>query len=739
MIVRHKIAGIYVNPINPEKISIEVNHDQDAIINQARPHVGVSGLSLAREDIAFIKSKLNQPPGITEGIPYDIEITERGVTEVIQMYVDFMSGGLSASKDGLNIGIKMRQSLDALNDRIDAFTYESMYNETGVKPFTIDGITCSSYQDFFDRKCVYVPYVLSSIPDYQNAYMAIFSLVWIGVELARAIKELFKAAAPSVGLGVVMHVAAIIFEVAFTLGIFILLFDVLTQLISFLIQPLKYHGAMLMVDMLKITAAKLGLTFRSSIWENYPYNQIAYLPEKYEPLKSHSLVMTLFDSKADSGRKFDIMSFAGANSTGYTSPAKAPSSAHDSNTPGIQHGYLNGTGGDLLRLAKTFCNGKIIIPDQTNDLVLERRDYYPSGTPYQLPDIRQDWNEYNLDELIANILIRFATDLNEKNSVDNYLGTMMQATHQQILTINQALVGLKGIREIKIAASRGIAKRSLTWVENMVNQLIDFMNDNRDGLTFFINTQIIGVVNVTLKSLKVLAIIWNLTIDSMHVVTNVINAIIDVINAAFGASIDHITVFDHGNGKIDLKLFDDVPLFTPNQIPKRDALKNRLAAWLFENDMIDTPKLLMIDTSRSEFTNSRIGYAHTDNNNTVHALNLWNKFYFIDAFVNPSNVNDRCNRFVKISPALNKNSEHNPTTLSLRDFKNLVSNPKFLDNFGEEVIADSIQWYPEMNGKAEFEFRKHGWLIDPQNPNSIKRNTEININLQLKLSVPNGQ
>ncbi len=164
------------------------------------------------------------------------------------------------------------------------------------------------------------------------------------------------------------------------------------------------------------------------------------------------------------------------------------------------------------------------------------------------------------------------------------------------------------------------------------------------------------------------------------------------------------------------------------------TVEERIGALLLEDDMFGVPKLLFVDTSRTEFTNDRIAYLDSLNEKLISTKNIWDSFYFIDAFTGSPN-----NRFTKITPALNKDSEKNRVRLSLQDFKTLVSNPKFNDNFGEPVIADTIQWYIEQNGAAEVTYRKQGWLADPQNTDGATRAQEININLQLKITEPSGQ
>lgn len=729
MRIDYFLNGSPVNPVKREEIYLEINHDQESVINQPRPHVGINNLRFAREDVAAIMTLLSQPPGITEGISFDIRITERNVAEVINMYIDLMED-FQKSNEGIQVKVKMLQSLDWLDDKADAFTFESLYNEQGVHPFVIDGVTYPSYQRFLDAKCIYIPYVISTVPNWHDAFLAILGITYIGTQLYQVSKSIAQWAVPLEGFGIVFGIAQLVAEIAFATLLIITLISLITQLINCLVQPIKYHGGMLLSDMLKLTAVKLGLTAESSIWDVYPYNQIAYLPEKYSPVELSTSLLSIMGFSVD-----------GFGDKGYTSPATAPSSSHDSQTQNIQHGYYNGTGGDFLRLIKSICNGKIIIPDQTNSLVLERRDYYPSGTPYQLPDLRQDWNGYNTDELTANIIIKFLSDLNERNCIDHispggvpfFPGTILQATHQQATTLNPLMVCLKGLREITIPAARGVAKDKLTFVEKAVSDLELVWNGIivlADIGIFAINI-LIAAANVVISVVNVFIAIWNTIIDVLHAITDVINVIIDAINTVPGIDVDNIEIFDNGAGKLHYLGFIDPVSFV--SLSHYD-FSNRLNALLLENDIVSTPKLILVNTARSEFIASRIAYVHADNARIVHAGNLWDKFYSIDAFTGPDD-----NRQTKISPALNNPGEKNRCSLSLSDFKNLVSNPKFFDNYGEEVISDSIQWHIEQNGAADFNFRKKGWLADPQNPNASLRSQEIYNNLVLKISLPNGQ
>src|SRR5689334_11305247 len=119
--------GIDIEPVNRQNIYLEIVHDQERLINEAGIlSVGLKNFFLAREDVRRIMVALNTNPGITEGLPLDIHISELNQVNIINMYVDFMDG-FQRSDDVITASIKMLQSIDWLDDKTDAFTFESMY------------------------------------------------------------------------------------------------------------------------------------------------------------------------------------------------------------------------------------------------------------------------------------------------------------------------------------------------------------------------------------------------------------------------------------------------------------------------------------------------------------------------------------------------------------------------------------------------------------------------------------
>jgi hypothetical protein len=475
---------------------------------------------------------------------------------------------------------------------------------------------------------------------------------------------------------------------------------------------------MLMSDILKVVAAKLGLNTQSSIWSAHPFDKLAYIPEKFNQPESSGNVFNLFGYGSTSG----------FGSKGYTSPDASK-----------QRGYPNSSGGDALRLLKLMCNGKFVIQDGTSQLELERRDYFPSNAPFKFPAIRQDWNGYNTDELVGAIKLTFLSDMNDKNCIDHtspsgdrfYTGTVIEIMHEQIAVNNQKLVLMKGLRDITIPVARGVNKDSLTFVEQLIKD-IELIWDAVVIAAVAVVNILIAALIVTVLLINVIIAIWNLILALLTIIVDTINTIISIATVGL---VDDLLPFNGNEARLS---YLTLPSFISASNLTARNFTDRYNALLVENDILSTPKIVMIDTSHPAWAN-RIGYLHPDNAKVVNAEYLWNNFYLIDAFVDNNDPTKTLNRYTKIDPATNRSSDKNPVVLSLANFKNLVSNPKFLDQFSEEVIADSIRWSIYRGQTAEFDFRKAGWLLNPHHPDVIKRHQEIAINIRTKTSLPNGQ
>ena len=742
-----------VNPLNRNDIYIEVNYDQQATIDQVQPHVSIGNLYFAREDVSLFKSFIDAGingtgPGIFEGVPYDIHIQyPDGHEQILNYYVD-LSDGLKISKDGVQVSLKQYQGLDWINDRVDGFTFDSLYQDSDAN------------KALFESKYVYVPYVINSVPQYGSAFMALTSITVMTLQLTREVVTIVEKITEAIQadyVGIATKIIGIVVEIFYAVALLGSLTYMLVDFVLLVIQPIKYQVGMYISDLLQIACGHLGIGFSSTIWQTYPLNSWIIIPERYNLLESDQqfevggiqktsrivveviigvgLVLNLLgpgiilfalglatgtlQNLADTIVNFGAVQFL-AKIQGFTSIAMAQNNH--------ARGYPQITGGDLLALAKRIINGKIVVKNGT--LYLEQRDYNLSSALFQLPPVRKDWVGYNTNEFSASTLVSFAKDLNDKNVIDKYMGTSYEVVQVPSIVTDASLVSTKGFRRIDIGYARGINKTSNSFPEEMLmaglkifDDISGFLQGTVDVVTDVINA-ILGFIS------DVSNIITNTTSSVFNFFIDILNDFLDPI----GINIPHINV-PTWVGDVILVIFSLAiggglgllltifAVVTPSigsiNIPSStDLLGNqeRMNALLLENDMVDTPKIVMIDTP----DNDRMAYLHSDNLAFVRAKYIYDRFYSSDQWV--PNVNNEHSQYEIISPALNKPGDGNKIPFTGADYELCLTDNRILDDQAEPALLESLQWYIEQ-----------GWAMMTYRKKKIYTN-----NLIVKTSEPTG-
>lgn len=722
-----------VNPIDRNGIYIEVNFDQEAIINQVRPHAAIGNLYFAREDVALFRSFIDAGitgtgPGIFEGIPYDIEITySNGTQRTLNYYVD-LTDGLKISKDGVQVGLKLYEGLDWLNDRVDGFTFQSIY----------DGLTDKSVMT---SKFVYVPYVINNTVTGMEVFTTVLTMSTMVLQIIKEITSLSKQIALLIAVDFVGDIGVLVgalIELAYVVALLVALIGILTDFVLTIIQPIKYQVGMYIKDLLEIASNHLGLSFSSSVFSSAPLKDLVILPQRYELKvqpdelvsfgKMSTTVQTFINSVPALGTVLtdfaqdiidlifeaiqDLSDNVVSLGTGiFLGKLKGyPSVAIAQASDAV--GFPSATGGDILMLAKQLINGKIVIKNGT--LYLEPREYNLSSALYQLPPVRKDWVGYNTNEFYATQIFSFDKDLNDKNVIDNYAGTSYEVYQKPDVIVNEKLILTKSLNRIDIPYARGINKKSLTTPEQMVQYMTSFLGYFVDSANAIVNTinSIVDLVN---------DIVPNILTAITGLFTGVINWFIDQINAviapleipyvsipssiidAFAAAIYLVLGIASANpfvllGSIILS-FD--ALFGAITIPTSEDLlgPDRVDCLMMENDMMDTPKIVHI----AELDDDRMAKLSVINPVIVRAKYFYDNFYGTNNFV--PNANGEHNQYEIITPALNKPGDENKIPFSAEDMELLINDNKFLDDNGEVCLLDTMKFYVEQ-GFAFLTYRK---------------------------------
>lgn len=481
MIIKEYINGIQVNDSNNIKeLEIELNFDNDnnrEAVSLTNFEFGVGDGRFTNDSYTILKQVLNDGfnggVGVVEGVPFSVELdNQRGVTkELIQGYIDLWSA--EYSNGTIKALVVPEGGIDWLNDKVDSFSFE--YLES------IGLITSANYVD--------VPYCINKKNYTIDYFICILTIYFVTDKIQEQINKLKEIVA---SLSNPFEATAIVRLVLLVLYIVVLissLVSLVIQLFNMVIQPVKYLKAMYTKDLLEIGFSHLGLTFVSSIYQQFPYNQEVIIPEVYNVSSLSGVIGNI--------------------------------STNNSN-----NGYFKGNFGEFLRTLKTKFNAKILI---NNGVVyFEKYDFTLSSPIYQLPDLLDSRYEYQLnkDEFKSNYIVSFAIDSNDKNTINEYTGTSVQVVQSPIVTNNTKMSLTKGLFEQRIGFALGKTKTELNSMEEVlnvffqttgaildvlieavnlaisaVNALIDILNDIIDALDFIgidLGIDIPNVPNITL-------------------------------------------------------------------------------------------------------------------------------------------------------------------------------------------------------------------------------------------------
>ena len=548
MTQRFFIDGVEVkNPLNYALNEIEVNFDKGDVKAQVSIdswELGVqdpadssdaANIALARKD-----GGLTGGLGVTEGLPFRVDIDKAGVQ--LNIFDGYLNLWKARYGEGVVTAPATEQGkIDWLKGGACDFSFEYL-EYLGL-------ITEANY--------IMVPYVIQA--DWRAGFMATISIFFVTDRISKEITSISELTIEANNPLEASAIPRIVLRIAYLAVLLFSLVKLVIDMFNLIVQPIKYHAVMRVVDLLTIGFQYLGLNFSSSIWQNYPYNTIAILPKKHKTFENSNgifaAVKGLFDPY-----KIDQKGYPGE---GYTMS-------------------------DLLAFVQTNCNAKIVSDGTT--VRIERQDYNLSTAQYQLRPV--DGLEYTLNEedFVSNFILEYATDTNDKNTMQKYLGTIYQVQIVPQSVLNKKMVLTSRVERININFARGIRKTELTFPEKIFN-------------VFF----------------KSIGEVIDLMVQVLNALIKVANAIIKLINKIIKAL-----------GKIGIDIDFQIP--TIRQLEPTnfsDLIEDRLDMMLMDNDDVNVMKLIMVGNNSNPRNNKLLA----DNESVISAKYLWDNFHFIKSFV----------------------------------------------------------------------------------------------------------
>ena len=398
--------------------------------NSVQPNMTLSDIKFvqdgAKDVNAYIDNGILGGTGIYEGIPFAIRLKNSELYEAFKGYLDCRDG-MKREIDNVTLKVKSNEGLNSLQNRSSAITYGYLENISELKQSDYIG----------------VPYVINYIPDAVQLIMLSISVYLMVKEITESIKRIADDIAQVIAIGTsgvtgpisaaVLTAAKVLISVAYTAAMVYYVIDLITQIFDEILSDVRYHKATKIKRLLEVGAEHVGLTFKSSIFDNDLPN-LAFLPFKNEK---------------------------GNRKDGMSQQSGAP------NAQGIGYTFR-----EMLELNLRIFRAKLAIID--NVLYMESEDnkeFWSRNSPYQLPNIEILENGYNADELNSNYLLRFDTDINDQNTIDSFTGTnYLRLTNYNVVNDKKNVLH-KGLDENIFNVCLGTRKNELTDVESALKAL----------------------------------------------------------------------------------------------------------------------------------------------------------------------------------------------------------------------------------------------------------------------------
>ena len=412
------------SPINNDDSEIEINFqpgENDVKLSSFSFEWSEAEAKVLKD---YLDAGISGGRGITFGLPHRREIVENGKTlNVLNGFIDLSTA--QWDRDLVTADTKERAGLEWITEVADGIDFQTLYNENYLTP---------SHK-------VFIPYVISSVPNYKDIMITTLTLASISIWIQQSIADIAASAAESGSIidalgGVIQLIAAIIYAIFLVISIVKLILD----LVDLIISRIKYAAGMSVNDQITAACNYLGLTYSSPILQSSEWSNLHIIPEAFAP------PVTQADDR--------IKGYFTGNDLD-------------------QSGFYKGTFGDLLRKLTGMFNLRIISNASGLQILSALKPL--TAASVTIPDLYIPQFTTNADSLVSNIQLRFETDTVDLNTIDNYKGTIVQSqlTHKTFPNSEKDLQLLKGFNQTSFGFARAIRKNELTSVEKVVDALMN--------------------------------------------------------------------------------------------------------------------------------------------------------------------------------------------------------------------------------------------------------------------------
>ena len=416
-------------PIEWEDINILATFDNES----TQANITTDQFTFVREEaeaiLDYIAQGLSGGSGIFEGLPFEIQqYNQNSIYNSFKGFLDLTNEFEYLQSQGrVKAKIIKESGLNSLQDRLSALSYGYL-EDIGI---------------FSDSDYTEIDYVVEKKI---NAFEILTSAVILYLmikELAEAIRNLADAIAnvvskfamyPTGAIGAIIYAVAIaLITAAYTATLLIAVIELGNQLINTFVPPKRTNKVISLYLLIEKVCLYLGHVFTTSIDD---LQEIYYLP---------------------SNPRLDDQNTQGFISVTKGTPSGIPY------TTDYGYGCL-----DMFELVLSLFNAKIQIVSNIIHIRPINDPYWIQISTFQMPGVLALPIRYNTDELQANRIIAFETDLMDDWTIDNFQGTKYEVITDAVIINNVKAKYVKGLDSVRYAVSLGNRKDELNPFENFL-------------------------------------------------------------------------------------------------------------------------------------------------------------------------------------------------------------------------------------------------------------------------------
>lgn len=354
------------------------------------------------------------------------------------------------------------EQIDWLNGASDGVSFRRLYEEGKLTKE--------------DR--VMMPYVLSSIPDYEQAFITTLAFTTVVLNLRRSAAELTGEVAEAATLiDTIGAVIRLVFRLIFIVAMVLTLFQLIIDFFNFIIQRVKYYATMQANKLIAVGANHFGMQYKSTMLQNSTYDRLYIVPK-------------VFSQPRNTGD----LNFRGAFSREESEAL----------------GFPDCTYGDFLRRFLPAFGAKVVITNRVMDIV--PIDFVPNTVSYKVKPVDQFQVQPNGDEIRGHFTLSFRYDVSDANTIENWQGNNVEVWLRPKNVKDKTKVRWKGDDPNQIGFARLRRKEDLSVPEKIASAILKVIGVALNIIVGVINTVIeivntvTDVVNVIIKGLKLIGV-----------------------------------------------------------------------------------------------------------------------------------------------------------------------------------------------------------------------------------------